>query len=109
MATVEHRIRIGIQQGRHALRRRIAELEAGAGDLGDVRRRADEERRRRLRARAGDPLLALSARALACLSADQRASLERVVRLVSADVGTIEDCSGGSVRCMLAEVHLPRR
>ncbi len=53
-------------------------------------------------------LLALSRRALGCLDARQRARIERSVRLLPLDVPTIE-LAGGSVRCMLADVHLARR
>jgi hypothetical protein len=40
---------------------------------------------------------------------EQRAALEARCRLVPAPVATIEAGGGGSVRCMLAEIHLPRR
>ncbi|WP_418317972.1 citrulline utilization hydrolase CtlX [Piscinibacter sakaiensis] len=53
-------------------------------------------------------LLALSSRALACLTAAQRRSIERSARLVALDVPTIET-AGGSVRCMIAGIHLARR
>ena len=35
--------------------------------------------------------------------------LSRHARLVSAPINTIEDSAGGSVRCMIAEIHLPHR
>lgn len=53
-------------------------------------------------------LLALSARALRALTADQVAVLERHVQLLPLDVPTIE-LAGGSVRCMLAGIHLRGR
>jgi hypothetical protein len=53
-------------------------------------------------------VIALSATARASLSATQRRELESYGELVAADVGTIERYGGGSVRCMLAEVALPR-
>ncbi len=53
-------------------------------------------------------LLALSRRALASLSADQVETIERSARLVPLDVPTIE-LAGGSVRCMLAGIHLAAR
>ncbi|QCI67041.1 citrulline utilization hydrolase CtlX [Phreatobacter stygius] len=57
----------------------------------------------------GGPLLALSARALRALDDRQRQLLERSVEILPLDVPTIE-LAGGSVRCMLAGVHLsPRR
>jgi hypothetical protein len=55
------------------------------------------------------PVIALSAAALRGLAAPTRAALERHGRLVTADIGTIERVGGGSVRCMLAEVALPRQ
>ncbi len=55
------------------------------------------------------PVVALSTRALGSLRPDQRRRLERHAELVPADVGTIETYGGGGVRCMLAEIHLPRR
>lgn len=57
---------------------------------------------------AGGQVLAMSARAHASLRPDQRAALQRHARLVVADVSAIEDHAGGSVRCMLAELFLPR-
>jgi hypothetical protein len=62
-----------------------------------------------LAGRHGERLLAMSARALAALDDGQRAVLESRCRLVAAPVATIEASGGGSVRCMLAEIHLPRR
>jgi hypothetical protein len=53
-------------------------------------------------------VLALSERALACLTGQQRALIERSARLLPLRVGTIEQ-AGGSVRCMLAGIHLSRR
>ncbi|MGM9426244.1 citrulline utilization hydrolase CtlX [Hydrogenophaga sp. MI9] len=54
-------------------------------------------------------VLALSARAAACLTDHQRRAIEQSARLLPLDVPTIE-LAGGSVRCMLAGVHLaPRR
>jgi hypothetical protein len=62
-----------------------------------------------LELRAGDaPVIALSATALESLRGPQRRALEAHGELVVADVGTIEKHGGGSVRCMLAEVALPR-
>jgi hypothetical protein len=58
---------------------------------------------------AHGPVIALSAAALAALAPAKRRALERYGRLVPADVATIERIGGGSVRCMLAEVALPRQ
>lgn len=62
-----------------------------------------------LRARSGEALLVLSARARRALRPDQLAILGRHARLVSADLTTIESHGGGSARCMLAEVFAPVR
>ena len=51
----------------------------------------------------------MSARAFGSLTPEQRATLERYGRIVSAPIENIEDHGGGSVRCMLAEIHLPKK
>lgn len=56
----------------------------------------------------GGRLLALSERAAASLTAAQRQLIESSARLVPLAVPTIE-MAGGSVRCMLAGIHLARR
>lgn len=53
-------------------------------------------------------VIALSAAAWASLDRAQRAVLERHGSIVAVAVPTIECLGGGSVRCMLAEVFLPR-
>jgi hypothetical protein len=55
------------------------------------------------------PVIALSAAALRRLAPTTRDALERHGRFVTADIPTIERLGGGSVRCMLAEIALPRR
>lgn len=54
-------------------------------------------------------VVALSQQALDGLDADRRRRLEANGGIVSAPIDTIEASGGGSVRCMLAEIHLPRR
>lgn len=53
-------------------------------------------------------LLAMSARAAASLTDAQRAIIERSARIVALPVPTIE-LAGGSVRCMIAGIHLAAR
>ncbi len=53
-------------------------------------------------------VLALSQRAFDALTPDQRARIERTARLLPLDVPTLE-LAGGSVRCMLAGIHLDPR
>lgn len=56
----------------------------------------------------GSHLLALPETAMEALLPAQLAALEYHARLVPLRVPTIEQLGGGSVRCMLAEVFLPR-
>jgi hypothetical protein len=101
------------------------ELFADAGRAAEVRARLEESGREvlalsaaqigefagnaiELSNPAGERLLALSVRAHASLSAAQRAVIERSARLLPLAVPTIE-LAGGSVRCMLAGIHLAAR
>ena len=61
-----------------------------------------------LRARDGSARIALSEAAWQGLAPDKRRRLERHGGIVAAPIPTIEWLGGGSVRCMLAEVFLPR-
>ncbi|MFL6773847.1 MAG: arginine deiminase-related protein [Sphingomicrobium sp.] len=62
-----------------------------------------------LRSASGEPLIALSSAALRSLRAEQVRALEKAGgALVDAPIPTIEAVGGGSVRCMIADVHLPR-
>jgi hypothetical protein len=54
-------------------------------------------------------LIALSTAALDSLNRTQRAILESHAALVPVPIPTIERVGGGGVRCMLAEIHLPKR
>jgi hypothetical protein len=56
----------------------------------------------------GGRVLAMSAQAQTAFTAAQRKVIERHASIVSAPIENIELCAGGSVRCMLAELHLPR-
>ena len=56
----------------------------------------------------GERVLAMSQRAYDSLSEDQRATLAANARIVSTPIDNIESWAGGSVRCMLAEIHLPK-
>jgi hypothetical protein len=57
----------------------------------------------------GHHVVAMSERAAAVLTVDQRRQLLKYSGpLVVAAIPTIETVGGGSVRCMLAEIHLPR-
>ena len=52
-------------------------------------------------------LLVLSARAASALSGKQRAVIDRHAQIVQLSLPTIE-LAGGSARCMIATIHLPR-
>jgi hypothetical protein len=54
-----------------------------------------------------EKLLVLSSRAAAALTGEQRGEIERHARLLPLTLPTIE-MAGGSARCMLAAIHLPR-
>lgn len=57
---------------------------------------------------AGDHrALVMSSTAVASLESEQKRQIERHVELIDIDVPTIE-VAGGSIRCMLAGVHLPQ-
>jgi hypothetical protein len=58
---------------------------------------------------SGEGVIALSESARGALVPAQRRRLERHGTVVSVPIPTIERHGGGSVRCMLAEVFLPRR
>jgi hypothetical protein len=57
----------------------------------------------------GSTAIALSTTAWRSLDPGQRRGLERHGQIVAADIPIIERYGGGGVRCMLAEIHLPRR
>jgi hypothetical protein len=92
-------------------RRRVAERLAASGREVVALDRAQlaEFAGNALELRGADgPVLAVSARGWAALTRRQRAAVERHARPLPLDVPTIE-LAGGSVRCMLAGVHLPAR
>jgi len=60
-----------------------------------------------LRSSNGDRILAMSQQAKDSLDDKQLATIEKYSRIVSASIDGIEASAGGSVRCMLAEIHLP--
>ena len=72
-----------------------AQLDAFAGNMLEMRNQD------------GERVLAMSRQAYDSLDEEQRAKLAANRRIVSAPIDTIESSAGGSVRCMLAEVHLP--
>src|SRR5690606_16158049 len=57
----------------------------------------------------GKTYLVMSATALKSLTAEQRSKIERYTTILSSELDTIETCGGGSARCMIAEVFLPKK
>ncbi len=93
---------------REAVRERLREsgrevIELSEHQIGEFAGNALE-----LTGRGGQRLLALSERAAASLNAAQKAMIERSATLLPLRVPTIE-LAGGSVRCMLAGIHLAPR
>ena len=60
-----------------------------------------------LRSESGERVLAMSEQARRSLNDEQRRKIEAYATIVSAPIDNIESSAGGSVRCMLAEIHLP--
>lgn len=52
--------------------------------------------------------LVMSARAHKSLTDDQISRIEKHCEILSSEIETIETCGGGSARCMMAEVFLPK-
>lgn len=52
--------------------------------------------------------LVMSADALNSLTQEQISEIEKYCEILSSDLTTIETCGGGSARCMMAEVFLPK-
>jgi hypothetical protein len=57
---------------------------------------------------SGEKLLVMSQKAYHSLTLEQVATLSKYARIIYSDLDTIETLGGGSARCMLAEVHLPK-
>jgi len=52
--------------------------------------------------------LVMSTTAHKSLTRDQIRRIEKHCEILSSDISTIETCGGGSARCMIAEVFLPK-
>ena len=85
-----------IDSGRELLFLSFDQLDAFAGNMLE------------LRDANGGRVVAMSQQAFDSLDAAQLALLQANGAIVTADIATIEASAGGSVRCMLAEIHLPK-
>ncbi|MBT8259911.1 MAG: amidinotransferase, partial [Bacteroidia bacterium] len=54
------------------------------------------------------PILVMSTSSYDALTQFQAQRLEKYAKIVHSTLTTIEDCGGGSARCMMAEVFLPK-
>ncbi len=61
-----------------------------------------------LRARDGNRVIAMSDQALKSLNDAQISVIDDNANIITANIDNIESSAGGSVRCMLAEIHLQR-
>jgi len=96
-ATQQRQLREGLETGqRELVEISRAQMESFAGNA------------LALKATDGTPLLAMSSAGWGSLSAAQRHALERHGQPVTPAIPAIERVGGGSLRCMLAEVFLPR-
>ena len=60
-----------------------------------------------LRSSSGQRVIAMSEQARNSLTASQLEKISNYAQVISAPIENIEGSAGGSVRCMLAEIHLP--
>jgi len=58
--------------------------------------------------KSGEHLMLMSERAEKSLTKKQKSTIEKYCRIVSSPIQNIEDSAGGSVRCMIAEIALPK-
>lgn len=82
--------------GHDVIRLSFDQMEAFAGNMLE------------LRSSSGERIIAMSEQARQSLTESQLDRIEANARIISAPIDRIESSAGGSVRCMLAEVHLPR-
>ena len=68
-----------------------------AGNMLQVRGKDDER------------FLIMSQAAFDCLTPSQKAQINNHCQIISSSLETIETCGGGSARCMMAEVFLPKK
>ncbi len=61
-----------------------------------------------VRNKNGESFLVMSESAYLSLTENQKSKLSRYAELLHSPLTTIEDNGGGSARCMMAEIHLPK-
>ncbi|NNF82198.1 MAG: amidinotransferase [Flavobacteriaceae bacterium] len=62
-----------------------------------------------VKSKKGDRILVMSQSARDSLNDEQLAAIEKYSKILTSDLRVIEACGGGSARCMMAEVFLPKK
>ena len=62
-----------------------------------------------VRGKNNEPYLIMSQAAFNSLTQSQKAQINNHCKIISSSLETIETCGGGSARCMMAEVFLPKK
>ena len=57
----------------------------------------------------GESILVMSKSAEDSLNENQKNIITKYSKIISSDINTIETCGGGSTRCMMAEIFLPKK
>ena len=83
------------ETGHEVMRLSYDQLDAFAGNMLE------------LRSASGERVVAMSSQAWDSLNTVQRETLQANGKIVRCPIDNIESSAGGSVRCMLAEIHLP--
>lgn len=94
---------------RDAVRARLVETGHDIVDISPEQMNAFAGNMLELKSADGESLFVMSRRAHDSLDKTQLAQIETRSKIVSVPIATIEDNAGGSVRCMLAEIFLPKR
>ena len=57
----------------------------------------------------GESILVMSKSAEDSLNENQKNLISKYSKIISSEINTIEMCGGGSARCMMAEIFLPKK
>jgi hypothetical protein len=83
--------------GRQVIAISFDQMEAFAGNMLEVQ------------THRGEPVVIISSKAFHSLLPGQINAIQQHAELLPININTIEKCGGGSVRCMIAGIHLPKR
>ena len=86
-----------IESGKKLIEISEKQLESFAGNMLELVNENDES------------VLVMSKSAEDSLNVNQKNTITNYSRIVSCDINTIEACGGGSARCMMAEIFLPKK